>query len=84
MPLNVTMMTRTALMAAVTAVVAQIAIPLPFTPVPFTLQVLRQREVGASCIGNTNTPELQELPSLCGMKVQDKAFKEEFGGISCE
>ena len=33
-------MTRVALMAAVTAVVAQIAIPLPFSPVPFTLQVL--------------------------------------------
>src|SRR5215207_3565682 len=32
------MMTRTALMAAVTAVAAQIAIPLE--PVPFTLQVL--------------------------------------------
>ena len=32
--------TRAALMAAVTAVAAQIAIPLPFTPVPFTLQVL--------------------------------------------
>jgi biotin transport system substrate-specific component len=40
MHLNVTMMTRTALMAAVTAVVAHIAIPLPFSPVPFTLQVL--------------------------------------------
>jgi biotin transport system substrate-specific component len=37
---NVAMMTRTALMAAVTAVAAQIAIPLPFSPVPFTLQVL--------------------------------------------
>jgi biotin transport system substrate-specific component len=34
------MMTRAALMAAVTAVAAQIAIPLPFSPVPFTLQVL--------------------------------------------
>src|SRR5215211_3466009 len=34
------MMTRTALMAAVTAVAAQITIPLPFSPVPFTLQVL--------------------------------------------
>lgn len=33
-------MTRVALMAAVTAVAAQIAIPLPFSPVPFTLQVL--------------------------------------------
>ena len=33
-------MTRTALMAAVTAVAAQISIPLPFSPVPFTLQVL--------------------------------------------
>ena len=32
-------MTRVALMAAVTAVAAQIAIPLPFSPVPFTLQV---------------------------------------------
>jgi biotin transport system substrate-specific component len=38
--LNVAMMTRAALMAAVTAVAAQIAIPLPFSPVPFTLQVL--------------------------------------------
>jgi biotin transport system substrate-specific component len=38
--LNVAMMTRTALMAAVTAVAAQITIPLPFSPVPFTLQVL--------------------------------------------
>ena len=38
--MNVAMMTRTALMAAVTAVTAQIAIPLPFSPVPFTLQVL--------------------------------------------
>jgi biotin transport system substrate-specific component len=36
---NVAMMTRAALMAAVTAVAAQIAIPLPFSPVPFTLQV---------------------------------------------
>src|SRR5919112_6700852 len=34
------MMTRTGLMAAVTAVAAQLAIPLPFSPVPFTLQVL--------------------------------------------
>ncbi len=33
-------MTRVALMAAVTAIAAQIAIPLPFSPVPFTLQVL--------------------------------------------
>jgi biotin transport system substrate-specific component len=33
-------MTRAALMAAVTAVAAQIAIPLPFSPIPFTLQVL--------------------------------------------
>src|SRR3712207_4534728 len=40
MHLNVAMMTRTALMAAVTAVATQIAIPLPFSPVPFTLQVL--------------------------------------------
>ena len=32
--------TRVALMAAVTAVAAQIAIPLPFSPVPFTFQVL--------------------------------------------
>jgi biotin transport system substrate-specific component len=40
MHLNVAMMTRTALMAAVTAVAAQMAIPLPFSPVPFTLQVL--------------------------------------------
>ncbi|HEY0127879.1 MAG TPA: biotin transporter BioY, partial [Rubrobacteraceae bacterium] len=38
--MNVAMMTRTALMAAVTAVAAQIAIPLPFSTVPFTLQVL--------------------------------------------
>src|SRR5215208_6670677 len=38
--LNIAIMTRTALMAAVTAVAAQIAIPLPFSPVPFTLQVL--------------------------------------------
>ena len=38
--MNVAMMTRAALMAAVTAVAAQIAIPLPFSPVPFTLQVL--------------------------------------------
>jgi biotin transport system substrate-specific component len=33
-------MTRVALMVAVTAVAAQIAIPLPFSPIPFTLQVL--------------------------------------------
>ncbi len=33
-------MTRIALMAAVTAVAAQITVPLPFSPVPFTLQVL--------------------------------------------
>ena len=32
-------MARVALMAALTAVGAQISIPLPFTPVPFTLQV---------------------------------------------
>jgi biotin transport system substrate-specific component len=38
--LNVAMMSRTALMAAVTAVAAQITIPLPFSPVPFTMQVL--------------------------------------------
>ncbi|HSL01738.1 MAG TPA: biotin transporter BioY [Rubrobacteraceae bacterium] len=38
--MNVAMMTRVALMAAVTAVAAQITIPLPFSPVPFTLQVL--------------------------------------------
>ena len=38
--MNVAMMTRAALMAAVTAVAAQIAIPLPFSPVPFTVQVL--------------------------------------------
>jgi biotin transport system substrate-specific component len=37
--LNAATMTRVALMAAVTAVAAQIAIPLPFSPVPFTLQV---------------------------------------------
>ncbi|WP_337959026.1 biotin transporter BioY [Rubrobacter calidifluminis] len=33
-------LTRAALMAAVTAVSAQITVPLPFTPVPFTLQVV--------------------------------------------
>ncbi|MGI8866709.1 MAG: biotin transporter BioY [Rubrobacteraceae bacterium] len=38
--MNVGTMTRVALMAAVTAVAAQIAIPIPFSPVPFTLQVL--------------------------------------------
>lgn len=38
--MNLAMMTRAALMAAMTAVAAQIAIPLPFSPVPFTLQVL--------------------------------------------
>lgn len=38
--MNTGVMTRVALMAAVTAVAAQIAIPLPFSPVPFTLQVL--------------------------------------------
>ena len=38
--MNAAVMTRVALMAAVTAVAAQIAIPLPFSPVPFTLQVL--------------------------------------------
>jgi biotin transport system substrate-specific component len=38
--LNTATMTRVALMAAVTAVAAQITIPLPFSPVPFTLQVL--------------------------------------------
>lgn len=38
--MNVATMTRVALMAAVTAVAAQITIPLPFSPVPFTLQVL--------------------------------------------
>lgn len=38
--LNVAMITRVALMAAVTAVAAQIAIPLPFSGVPFTMQVL--------------------------------------------
>lgn len=38
--MNLAMMTRAALMAAVTAVAAQITIPLPFSPVPFTLQVL--------------------------------------------
>lgn len=32
-------MTRAALMAGVAAVAAQLAVPLPFTPVPFTLQV---------------------------------------------
>lgn len=38
--MNIRAMTRVALMAAVMAIVAQIAIPLPFSPVPFTLQVL--------------------------------------------
>ena len=38
--MNVAVMTRVGLMAAVTAVAAQLAIPLPFSPVPFTLQVL--------------------------------------------
>ncbi|MGB3682519.1 MAG: biotin transporter BioY [Rubrobacteraceae bacterium] len=38
--MNAGSMTRVALMAAVTAVAAQIAIPLPFSPIPFTLQVL--------------------------------------------
>lgn len=38
--MNVGTMIRVALMAAVTAIAAQIAIPLPFSPVPFTLQVL--------------------------------------------
>lgn len=38
--MNVAIMTRVALMAAVTAVAAQIAIPLPFSGVPFTMQVL--------------------------------------------
>ncbi len=38
--LNTATMTRVALMAAVTAVAAQITIPLPFSPVPFTMQVL--------------------------------------------
>ena len=38
--MNVAMMTRVALMAAVTAVAAQIAVPLPFSGVPFTMQVL--------------------------------------------
>lgn len=37
--MQVSMMARVALMAALTAIGAQIAIPLPFTPVPFTLQV---------------------------------------------
>lgn len=32
-------MTRIALMVALTAVAAQISIPLPFSPVPFTMQV---------------------------------------------
>jgi biotin transporter BioY len=55
MHLNVAIMTRTALMAAVTAVAAQIAIPLPFSPVPFTLQVLgvnatRRRALWASFV----------------------------------
>ena len=38
--MNVAIMTRVALMAAVTAVAAQIAVPLPFSGVPFTMQVL--------------------------------------------
>jgi biotin transport system substrate-specific component len=38
--LRASTLTRVALMAAVTAVTAQITIPLPFSPVPFTLQVL--------------------------------------------
>lgn len=38
--MKIAMMSRTALMAAVTAVAAQITIPLPFSPVPFTMQVL--------------------------------------------
>jgi biotin transport system substrate-specific component len=38
--LKVAMMTRVALMAAVTGVAAQITIPLPLSPVPVTLQVL--------------------------------------------
>lgn len=38
--MNTSMMARVALMAAVTAVAAQIAVPLPFSPVPFTFQVL--------------------------------------------
>ena len=38
--LKASTITRAALMAAVTAVAAQIAIPLPFSLVPFTLQVL--------------------------------------------
>jgi biotin transport system substrate-specific component len=38
--LNAAVMTRVALMAALTAVAAQLAIPLPFSSVPFTLQVL--------------------------------------------
>lgn len=37
--MSVSMMARVALMAALTAVGAQIVIPLPFSPVPFTLQV---------------------------------------------
>lgn len=38
--MNTRVMTRVALMVAVMAVAAQIAIPVPFSPVPFTLQVL--------------------------------------------
>lgn len=38
--MNVAIMTRVSLMAAITAVAAQIAIPLPFSGVPFTMQVL--------------------------------------------
>jgi biotin transport system substrate-specific component len=39
MSLKASTMARVALMAALAAVGAQIAIPLPFSPVPFTLQV---------------------------------------------
>lgn len=40
MTLDTRAMTRVALMVAVMAVSAQIAIPLPFSPIPFTLQVM--------------------------------------------
>lgn len=38
--MNIAVMTRVALMTAMVAVAAQISVPLPFTPVPFTMGVL--------------------------------------------
>lgn len=38
--MRVAVMTRVALMTAVVAVAAQLSVPLPFTPVPFTMGVL--------------------------------------------